>query len=517
MKLSTLIDDLKTRRKVMEIIGSVDKKIKKIVYDSRQAEPGSLFVCIEGFKNDGHDYIDDALSRGAVAVVVEKELSDYCQELTYIQVADSREALSLVAACFYDYPHQDVKLIGVTGTNGKTTTTYLLKGIFEEAGYNCGLMGTINIKIGNEEFAADRTTPESLDIFRYLHMMKQENIDFVFMEVSSHALQLKRVAGMEFDGAIFTNISQDHLDFHSSLDDYAAIKSQLFQQLMPQGKAAINRDDSFAGMMEKACNGEYYTFALENNADYRAENITLKARGSSFVIKRNNQKAMELKCRLNISGLFNVYNAMGAAVCAFAFNISGDKIVSGLEKIEGIPGRFELVNLGQDFNVVVDYAHTPDGMENVLSTASSLIEGRLLIVFGCGGDRDREKRPLMGQIGVQYGDVCFITSDNPRSESPLQIMEDIISGIEDEEINLSEELSSEGRWERVDDNKNIDYKVIPDRRQAIIEAIRQANSGDMVMIIGKGHETYQIFDDRVIDFDDRQVSREALNSLMAGE
>ncbi|MFW6279140.1 MAG: UDP-N-acetylmuramoyl-L-alanyl-D-glutamate--2,6-diaminopimelate ligase [Bacillota bacterium] len=480
--------------------GPQDVEVNKLVHDSRKAEENSLFICITGFETDGHLYISEAVKNGAQVIVIEKELDSYRNDLTYIKVNDSRKAMSFLAACFYDYPLQDIKLIGVTGTNGKTTTTYLLKSIIEAAGYKCGLIGTINILLGDKTISSERTTPESLEIYHYLDQMRTSGVDYVVMEVSSHALKLKRVAGMEFAAAIFTNLSRDHLDFHDTFADYAETKARLFRQLSEQGQGIINQDDQYAELMKKATQGQYLTFALQQDADFRATDISLNPASSSFRV----QGKMTAEIDLNISGQFNIYNALGTVACGWSLGLSQSAIQKGLKELPGIPGRFEHIGGDQDFTVVVDYAHTPDGMENVLSTARQLVTGKLRVVFGCGGDRDRKKRPLMGKIGVKYGDYSYITSDNPRTEEPGEIIDQIIKGVTEYEKEIARE-------------QKVSYEVIPNRREAIFQAIKEANRGDMVLIIGKGHETYQIFKDRTIDFDDREVAREAVEQFRGGE
>ncbi|ACL69660.1 UDP-N-acetylmuramoyl-L-alanyl-D-glutamate--2,6-diaminopimelate ligase [Halothermothrix orenii] len=491
MKISELIKDITP----VETRGDLDKEIDNIVYDSRQVTDNSLFICIEGFNTDGHKYIDKAIKKGAVAVVIEKDLEVYSEDITYIRVNDSRETMGYLASTFYNYPLKNLSLIGVTGTNGKTTTTYLIKAILEEAGFNTGLVGTIKNIIGDETLPATRTTPESLDLYRLFARMVDSGVTHAVMEVSSHALDLKRVEGMEFKIGVFTNISQDHLDYHKSLDEYLKAKSRLFRQLEPGGWAVVNIDDSHSDKIIKSTTGNIITYGIEGDCDLKANEINLSPTGVSYHVSGKES----FKIDLNLTGLFNVYNSLAAISCGHVLGINGETIKAGIEKVQGVAGRFELVNEGQDFAVVVDYAHTPDGMENVLETAREFVKGNIIVVFGCGGDRDKGKRPLMGKIATQLGDYCIITSDNPRSEDPMEIIKDIEKGIQEEVIS------------------DTPYVKEPDRRKAIFSAINSARKDDMVIIFGKGHETYQIFKDKTIPFDDREVAREALKNRKKGE
>ncbi len=467
--------------------GNLDININNIVYDSRQVEENNLFICIKGFKTDGHKYIDNAIQNGARAILIEKDIEIYRNDITYIKVEDSRKTMSYLAAAFFDYPLDQLSLIGVTGTNGKTTTTFLIKAILEQAGYKTGLIGTIKIFIGDDTFPATRTTPESLDLYRNFKKMVDQEVKYCVMEVSSHALDLKRVQGMNFLMAVFTNITQDHLDYHKSIEKYLEAKCKLFSQLQKDGYGIVNIDDSHSQEIIEATSGKILTYGIEDPAEIVAKNIELNPRGASFLISGFENT----RINLNLTGMFNIYNSLAAIGCGQALEINKETIKQGIENLPGVPGRFELINEGQTFTVVVDYAHTPDGMENVLQTAKELVSDNIIVVFGCGGDRDRGKRPLMGQIGVEYGDYCIITSDNPRSEDEMTIIKEIETGIEEMEALAP-------------------YKVIPDREQAIIHAIEKASGDDMVIIFGKGHETYQVFKNKTIHFDDSEIARAAL-------
>ncbi len=472
--------------------GSDRVEVTGLTYDSRRVKPGDIFVAIIGFQQDGHDYLSQARERGARAVVVEREI-EFNSGVSVIRVRDSRLALAELSNIFYGHPSQRLQLIGVTGTNGKTTTTYLIEALLRQAGFKTGLMGTIANRIGEQRYRTERTTPEAPEIQSFLATMLKQGVSHAVMEVSSHALQLKRVEGLEFDCAVFTNISQDHLDFHPSLDDYLKTKTLLFQSLAADKRAVINMDDPRSGYILNQLEASPLTYGIEQEADLRAQRITVSRQGVEMTVIT---PVGEIELNLKLSGLFNVYNALAAVGVGLVYDLGLEEIKVALEKVGGVAGRFELVDCGQDFGVVVDYAHTPDGMENILQTARELTEGKRIIVFGCGGDRDRKKRPLMGRVAARYGDLVIVTSDNPRSEDPALIIEEIIAGIK--------ELS-------FPDNK---YRVVKDREAAIREAISAADSGDLVFIIGKGHETYQELKDRTIPFDDREVARRLLNKRL---
>lgn len=486
------LKDILTDLDPLDILGGLNIEITNIVYDSRKVIAGSVFICIDGFKVDGHQFIEKAIQNGAVAIIIERDLDNYLEGVTYVRVADSREAMSYLAAAFYDYPLEKLKLIGVTGTNGKTTTTFLIKNILGNAGYITGLIGTIKVIVGDHTLPATRTTPESLDLYEIFAMMVREGITHIVMEVSSHALDLKRVAGMEFSVTVFTNISQDHLDYHKTIDEYTRAKSMLFAQISPDGYAVVNVDDIHSKEIIKSVAGKLIRYAVERESDLKASQVKLSPRGVSFDITG----LLDFNLNMNLTGLFNVYNSLAAIGSAYALGLKEGAIKKGLESIIGVPGRFEVVDEGQDFSVVVDYAHTPDGMENVLKTALEFVKGDIIVVFGCGGDRDRGKRPLMGQMANRYGNFSVLTSDNPRSEEPLNIIKDIEQGIKEMEDPTP-------------------YIIIPDRKKAIFQAIKKAKKGDMVVVFGKGHETYQIFKDRTISFDDREVARQAIRERLS--
>jgi len=473
--------------------GDQDVVIKGITYDSRQVKPGFLFVAIKGFKADGHDYIVPAIQKGAVAVVAERKV-DLPPGTAWALAPSSRQALALMSARFFGDPSSRMKMIGVTGTNGKTTTTNLIAAVLKAAGHKTGLIGTIHNRIGNRVLPVKHTTPEAPDLQQLLSEMVAEGVDVCVMEVSSHALALHRVDGCEFDVAVFTNITQDHLDFHRDMKEYMETKLKLFSGLAVHNLkkrkkyAVINVDDSYAAQVIKVCEGNTCTYGLTGSADVWAENVKIGVNGASFIVRG---KWGSCALNLKMTGMFNVYNALAAFTASAVAGASVEIIKDALENVRGVPGRFEMVDAGQDFTVIVDYAHTPDGLENTLKTARQIAQGRLITVFGCGGDRDRAKRPLMGEIAARYSDFAVLTSDNPRTEDPLAIIEEVEAGVK--------HFAGRGS-----------YVIEPDRRQAIRLAVSAARSGDVVVIAGKGHENYQIIGTRKIPFDDRLEAVAAL-------
>ncbi|HHW15129.1 MAG TPA: UDP-N-acetylmuramoyl-L-alanyl-D-glutamate--2,6-diaminopimelate ligase [Firmicutes bacterium] len=464
-----------------------------LAYDSRRVKPGDVFVCIRGLRTDGHFFVEEAVRRGAAAVVAERELPGPVR-VPFVRVADSRAALGLMAAAFYGHPSRSLRMIGVTGTNGKTTTTYLVKAMLEAAGHKTGLIGTIRNLAGDEEIPTQRTTPESLDLQALLAHMRDVGCSHVVMEVSSHAIELKRIAGVEFDIGVFTNLTQDHLDFHGTFEAYRNAKGKFFTGLGHSTKegprwAVINADDPSADFFVRVSTVPVRLYGLETGAEVRAEGVWLKPNGLGYrLVAPEGQIALALR----LSGQFNVYNSLAAAAVGLSLGLPLETIRRGLESVPGVPGRFEVVDAGQPFTVVVDYAHTPDGLENLLRAVDSVNRGRKILVFGCGGDRDRGKRPLMGEIAGRLADYTIVTSDNPRSEDPAAICAEVAAGV-----------AKTARGPEA-------YEVLVDRREAIERALAVAEPGDVVLVAGKGHETYQIFADRTIDFDDREVVRQAL-------
>ncbi|WP_438446311.1 UDP-N-acetylmuramoyl-L-alanyl-D-glutamate--2,6-diaminopimelate ligase [Gorillibacterium sp. sgz5001074] len=481
---------------VSAIIGDGNVEITGIQSDSRQAGPGDLFICVRGFKVDGHRFADKAVEQGAVALVVEERLP---LDVPMLVVKDARFAMSVIANHFYGYPSHDMKVIGVTGTNGKTTTTYMLEKILNDCGFRTGLMGTVRMRIGDEIFPTENTTQEALDLQRNFRRMADVGTQYCIMEVSSHALDLGRVKSTRFRSALFTNLTQDHLDYHKTMEEYRAAKGLFFSRLgngiasSPEERsyALLNADDPASVYYAKQSAVETLTYGIENDADVRAADIRITAKGTRF---RLTAYAGETDVHLKLVGKFNVYNALGAVAVALLEGVSLEQVKESLEAMPPVEGRMETVDEGQDFLVLVDYAHTPDGLENALAAVKEVAEGRVITVFGCGGDRDRTKRPKMGRIAALYSDYVFITSDNPRSEDPEAILSDIEPGVTD--AGLTRER----------------YAMIADRRTAIQKAIEMASPKDVVLIAGKGHETYQLVKGATLHFDDREEARIALRS-----
>ncbi len=474
-----------------EIIGG-DVEISGVEHDSRKVETGNLFVCMEGAHVDGHNFIPQAVSRGAAAMLTTRKNFTPPENISALVVPDMLNALAVIVPYFYDYPSRKMRVIGVTGTNGKTTTTYLLREIFQSAGFKVGLIGTIQNLIGDESFPVRNTTPNVIDLQKILVDMLAEKVQVVVMEVSSHALAENRVAGVEFDTAIFTNLTQDHLDFHGTMENYLRTKAKLFDMVSRHGRkknksAIINVDDAASAEILKHCLCEKITYGVGNPADLRGAELEVRSDGMKFKI-RGSFGVMELI--LHVTGLFNVYNVLAAVGAALAENIRPDVIKRALENFKSVPGRFERIFADVPFEVIVDYAHTPDGVKNVLQTARQIVKGKIITVFGCGGDRDHGKRPIMGKLASELSDVVIITSDNPRTEDPEKILNDIESGID----------------------KKI-YERIVERRAAIFRAIELAAAGDIVLILGKGHENYQILNTGKIHFDDREVALAAIKNV----
>ncbi|WP_418790570.1 UDP-N-acetylmuramoyl-L-alanyl-D-glutamate--2,6-diaminopimelate ligase [Phosphitispora sp. TUW77] len=478
---------------IIETKGNLDTMLSCLSYDSRKVVPGCGFVCVEGFKSDGHKYVPSALEQGATAVIAQKPV-EVPEGVPLVIVRDTRKALALMSTAMNDYPSRKLTMVGVTGTNGKTTTTYLVERIFEEEGYKVGLIGTIINKIDKKVFPVTNTTPESLDLQLLLKEMVDTGVTHVVMEVSSHALELGRTEGVEFDNAVFTNVSQDHLDFHGNMENYLKAKAKLFAALDSNIRkkipkyAIINADDPSAKTIIEATKGRILTYGVKNDCDIKAFNINLRADRAAFDVATPKG---DLYLEINLPGMFNIYNSLAALAVGVSRDIGLGSIKTALESVKGVPGRMEKVSEGQEFSVLVDYAHTPDGLENIIRAAREFARGRVITVFGCGGDRDRTKRPVMGEISARLSDYSILTSDNPRTEDPFFIISQIEEGVR----------------KAVDRSK---YSVIPDRREAIGSAVKMAEAGDVILIAGKGHETYQIVNDKVNHFDDREVAREML-------
>jgi len=479
LKLRDLITDLEYNI----VCGSEDIEISSVAYDSRKATEGGLFVCITGFSTDGHKYAISAAEKGAKAIIAEHEIAALPDSVTVIVTPNTRKALALISAALYNHPSDKMNVIGVTGTNGKTTTTYLIKTILENIGRKTGVVGTIGNMIGDKMLHAERTTPESLELQELFSEMLDAGVTDAVMEVSSHSLSLDRVAGVHYSTAIFTNLTQDHLDYHKTMENYMKAKGILFSM---SDNAVINIDDAAGKYMMSVSKGRILTTGIDNIADLRAENISITAEGVSYTL---DYEGMQYPVKLNIPGRFSIYNSLGAIGACLLNGVQMSEIIRGLSMNKGVPGRFQSIPNNKGITVIVDYAHTPDGLENILQTAHEFAKKRIITVFGCGGDRDRTKRPIMAETVGRLSDFAIITSDNPRTEDPARILDDVEVGI----------ISTK-----------CPYHKIEDRRTAINEAIKMADKDDVVIIAGKGHEDYQIFADKTIHFDDVEEAEKAI-------
>lgn len=490
MKLSQLLKTLLVKK----IEGYQDFEVTGITYHTEKIQPGGIFACLPGTQNHGIRFIQRALDKGARAVLTDIE-GVQIPGAVKILVPEVREALAALSVKFFDSPSTGLRMIGVTGTNGKTTTSYLIELLVAQTGQKTGLIGTIQYKIGKQVLPVLATTPEAPDLQFILHKMAGQGVTCVSMEVSSHALEWKRVAGCDFDIAVLTNVTEDHLDFHQTFERYLGAKGKFFSRMgnlyeqsgLPR-IAVLNRDDSNFAFFYDQTGVQKVTYGIENPADVRARDIQIQDAGASFYVESPWGGG---PINMKLTGLFNVYNVLAALTVALVEGLDFEISKKILEKVPGVPGRFEKIDLGQDFTVIVDYAHTPDGLENVLKTVKEFAQQRIITVFGCGGDRDRTKREPMGEIAGNYSDYCILTTDNPRREDPYQICREVEPGLlktRDEE----------------------QYKICLDRYEAISWAIEMARSGDVVVIAGKGHEDYQIFKDHAVHFDDRETVRERI-------
>ncbi len=465
------------------VFGSGEVDISSITYDSRKVKQGVLFTAIRGYRFDGHDFIPQARKNGAVALIVEKE-GNY--QVPYLLVEDSRLALALLSAAFLDYPARKLGLIGITGTNGKTTTSFLIEGILNAAGKKTGLLGTVTYRYQDQTFPAERTTPESLDLQQYLAKMLSLGAENVVMEVSSHALKLKRVGGIEFDVGVFTNLTPEHGEFHPSQKDYLESKALLFNRHLKQsGVAIINADSEHAPFLISQAKGKVLTYSLQGRGDINGNILESGPRGLILQIFWGQEHR---DVGVNLAGTFNAYNTLAAVGTGLALGLDLKKISRGIKQVKGVPGRFELVGRGEEVGVIVDFAHTPDSLANVLKTARDIAPKKLILVFGCGGDRDREKRAKMSRIACELADYIIITADNPRNEDLGRIIEDMKKGL----------------------SKTGNIEIIPNREEAIFRGIEIGEKEDLVLIVGKGHETGQEIQGNVYPFDDREVARRAL-------
>lgn len=479
MDIRTLTMDLEC-----EIIGDQNTMIKGLCYDSRQIKDGDLFFCISGFQSDGHQYAEDAVKKGAVALMVTRKLP---LDVPQIMVKDDRYAMARISSTYYGKPAENLKTVGITGTNGKTSTTYMIKSIAEKKGEKVGLIGTIVNMIGDKVLETERTTPEAPDLQKLIRQMADEGCTVLVMEVSSHSLDLKRVEGIHYDVGVFTNLTQDHLDYHKTLDNYRDAKKILFYN---SKNAVINTDDSSGDYMMEGISAKVFSYGIREKAKLSASEIEITPAGASFDMDIIGQKT---HIDLKIPGLFSVYNALSAAGACTALGIAPQYIKEGLEALPSVSGRFEVLDTGnRGYTVILDYAHTPDSLQNTLQTVNEFVRGRIVTVFGCGGDRDKGKRPIMGEIAGRLSDFTIITSDNPRTEVPKDIIIQIEDGMK---------------------KTNADYICIENRRDAIRYALENARKDDIIVLAGKGHETYQEINKVKYPFDEKVVVREILEAL----
>ena len=475
MKISELVAEIEYKG------GFEDREISFITDNSEKVGPGCIFVCIEGKRFDGHTKAGEALEKGAAAVVVNRDLGLGNQIIT----GDTRKAYTLLCAAFHSHPERKLKMIGITGTNGKTTTAFVIKGALENLGHKSGMIGTVKNVIGDAEEPAALTTPDANDLFALLSRMVNAGCEYCVMEVSSQALDQRRVEGISFACAVFTNLTRDHLDYHGTAENYMAAKHKLFENC---DIAVINIDDEAGAYMADNSARRTVTFSLEkDSSDYTAKNIRCSAKGVKYEIVSNEGIG---RVSFGVPGEFNVYNSMGAVVCLCELGFDMKAVIDAVSLSRGVPGRMEVVPTQTPYSVIIDYAHTPDGLKNILTSLRKITDGRIISVFGCGGDRDRTKRPIMGEIGTSLSDIAVITSDNPRTENPDAIIEEILTGVEK--------------------HRNKKIIVEPDRTEAIRKALSLAQEGDVVVLAGKGHETYQILSTGKIHYDEREIVAQIL-------
>ena len=484
MQLKTLLAQVKT----IQVSGSLDREITSLTYDSRRVKKDGLFIALRGENIDGSAFVEQAVSHGAVAVVGEAAGQD--SRSTRVTVENARAAMADMAAVYYQNPSAHLKMAGVTGTNGKTTVTFLLKHILEKSMMRCGLLGTVRYEIGERHLPATRTTPESLDVQDLLFQIRSAGCNAAVMEVSSHALSQERVRGVEFDVAVFTNLTQDHLDYHKTMENYFEAKSRLFTglagQLKKKGKSVVNLDDTYgARLVEKLPkDSNVLTYGMGMRSDFRASALKIDFTGTSYQLDVNGKSYL---VRLPLIGRFNVYNSLAAIAAASALGVDVRSAVKALASAPHVPGRLEAIPVKRQFRIFVDYAHTDDALLNVIKTVRELSPNRLIVVFGCGGNRDRAKRPLMGAVSERNADYTILTSDNPRKEEPETIIDEIKAGFH---------------------GKN--FEVVLDRKEAIFKAVSMAEPRDIILIAGKGHENYQEFADHTVPFDDKDAAMQAV-------
>ena len=474
MKLYELLDGV-------EVLGGypLNPEISSVTDDSRKVRNSSVFVCVKGKKNDGHDYARKALERGAAVVICDHNIGIR----NCIVVENTREAYALMCANYYGNCHRKLKMIGVTGTNGKTTTTFIIKKILEENGYKVGVIGTVDVMIGNEKYPSDYTTPNPSVLHRYLYMMKMAGCDVCIIEASSQALSQERTYGIHFDIGVFTNLTREHLDYHGSMEEYAKAKAILMRN---SSVCIINADDSFAEMMKRNAAEKVVTFAIDGNADIKAENVKLNHGGVVYTLACESGR---YEIAYDVIGKFSVYNSLAALAVGIVMKVDMKRAVRAVAEMKTVRGRIEKIPNNRNIHILIDFAHTPDSLENVLKTVRDIYDKGIITVFGCGGDRDRTKRPLMGRIACKYSDLVYVTSDNPRTEDPERIIDDIVGNID----------------------KN-NYIRTADRTQAIKAAIVEAEPGDTILIAGKGHERYQILGTEKIHYDEREIVKQILDN-----
>ncbi|MEL6810573.1 MAG: UDP-N-acetylmuramoyl-L-alanyl-D-glutamate--2,6-diaminopimelate ligase [Bacteroidota bacterium] len=483
-----LLKDILYRVTLEKVVGNTSVPFTHVHFDSREVSLNDVFVAIKGTLSDGHDFIKMATDKGAIAIVCEELPDQLINGITYVQVVDSQQALAVMAANFYENPSQDIKLVGVTGTNGKTTISSLLYNLFTSAGYEVGLLSTVKIMVGSNEFKATHTTPDSLTINKYLRQMVDSGVEFCFMEVSSHGIHQKRTEGLHFTGGIFTNLSHDHLDYHKDFKEYRDVKKTFFDQLPKSAFAVVNIDDKNGPVMLQNTSAKKYTYALKTFADYRAQ--ILENQFSGLLMKINNNELW-----VKLIGNFNAYNLLAIYATAELLGLESIEVLQLMSTLESVDGRFQYAVSSTNITAIVDYAHTPDALKNVLDTINTIRTGNeeLITVVGCGGDRDAAKRPKMGSIAAQLSTKVIFTSDNPRTEDPDRIIEQIEAGVPPEHFKKT--LS------------------ITDRKQAIKTACAMAEEGDIILVAGKGHESYQEIQGVRTDFDDFKIVNQLLTAL----
>jgi len=485
MKLRELIVDMPY---LLDTRGNMDVELASVTSNSREKVEKGLFFCIPGARFDAHNYAPQAIGNGCVALVVERYLDI---DVPQVRVSNARAAMSRMAAAFYGHPARGMKLVGITGTKGKTTSTYMLKAILEKAGHKCGLIGTTGNMIGDRLLKGSLTTPDPIDLQRTLRLMADEGVEYVTMEISAHAIDMHRLDGLTFEVGCYTNLSQDHLDYFHSMENYFETKKKFFTTGMVRN-ATVNVDEETSGGLLSALEIPCLTYGICAPADLFARDIEITEDGVSFEVQLRGMHPLQVN--LMMTGMFNAYNAMAAASCAMVLGVSAEDIKAGLEGMPSVPGRIEMLPTGTPYRVILDYSHVPDALMNILTTVRQFAKARVIALFGCGGDRDQGKRPMMGEIGGKLADLSILTSDNPRTEDPMKILEAIEAGIKP---------------------TGGEYVVIENRREAIRYAMEIAEAGDIIVLAGKGHETYQEINGVKYPFDEKVVVQELLEELCA--